>query len=272
MSNRVAKPSLIFVTDPGRFEKLPMSLDELQLSIARGELNPDTALIWHEGLESWTIVRNYEELLPPSPPPIPPGGTTRNATHGGQRVEGADEAPYAEIGDATLGVPMAVRPPVTRNGGVPNGFRAFASPFARIASSLVDNLILSVVFFIFGFFFQAIFDPGEDGLAFLNIACFLGTALYFAVLESSYEQATYAQRFLRVAIVDMDGNRISFARALVRFFLNFLLIILTLGLGSLTYFFTERKQCLWDILSSTMVVRTDWKIRPSGSGDTPNSP
>jgi uncharacterized RDD family membrane protein YckC len=78
--------------------------------------------------------------------------------------------------------------------------------------------------------------------------------LYFALMESSSWQATLGKRALGVAVTDLAGNRISFGRATVRYFAQYL-SVLTLGVGYFIQPFTEKRQTLHDMVSGTVVVR-----------------
>jgi uncharacterized RDD family membrane protein YckC len=46
--------------------------------------------------------------------------------------------------------------------------------------------------------------------------------LYFAIMESSSYQATFGKQLLEIKVTDMDGNRISFWRATLRYFAKIL--------------------------------------------------
>jgi uncharacterized RDD family membrane protein YckC len=78
--------------------------------------------------------------------------------------------------------------------------------------------------------------------------------LYYALLQSSSWRATVGQRAVGVHVTDLDGNRISFARASGREFAS-ILSGLIFGIGYLMIIWTERKQALHDMLASTLVVR-----------------
>ena len=78
--------------------------------------------------------------------------------------------------------------------------------------------------------------------------------LYFAIMESSHEQATFGKLILGITVTDMQGRRISFARASARFFSK-VLSAAALGIGFLMIAFTPRKQGLHDIIAETLVVR-----------------
>jgi len=91
------------------------------------------------------------------------------------------------------------------------------------------------------------------GVVVLMCLLFVGNWLYFTAMESSRYQATLGKKALGIMVTDMNGNRISFARANGRFFgkgiSNMIMYI-----GYLMAAFTEKKQALHDILASCLVV------------------
>lgn len=78
--------------------------------------------------------------------------------------------------------------------------------------------------------------------------------LYFALFESSIWQATPGKRVLRLAVTDLEGRRISFARASGRYFGKILSGSLFF-VGFLIAGFTPRKQALHDLLANCLVLR-----------------
>ena len=78
--------------------------------------------------------------------------------------------------------------------------------------------------------------------------------LYFALMESSKFQGTVGKIALGIVVTDVEGNRISFARATGRYFSKFISGFI-LMIGYIMAGFTEKKQALHDIIASTLV----WK-------------
>ncbi len=79
--------------------------------------------------------------------------------------------------------------------------------------------------------------------------------LYHAIMESSARQATWGKVICGLVISDLEGGRISFGRATSRFFAKQIVgHILTLGVGFMFCGWTEKKQCLHDILVNTVVT------------------
>lgn len=82
----------------------------------------------------------------------------------------------------------------------------------------------------------------------------VGNWLYYALLQSSSRQATLGQMALGLRATDLEGRRISFARATGRHFAT-VLTGLTFGIGYLLVLLTTRKQTLHDLIAGTVVVR-----------------
>ena len=76
--------------------------------------------------------------------------------------------------------------------------------------------------------------------------------LYEALMESSSHQATLGKMIFGLKVTDLEGNRISFARATGRHFAKYASAMI-LGIGFIMAGFTERKQALHDMLAGTLV-------------------
>jgi uncharacterized RDD family membrane protein YckC len=77
--------------------------------------------------------------------------------------------------------------------------------------------------------------------------------LYFALMESSAKQATVGKMAVGMHVTDLNGNRISFARATGRYFAKYLSGIILL-IGYIMAAFTPKKQALHDKLADTLVI------------------
>jgi len=82
----------------------------------------------------------------------------------------------------------------------------------------------------------------------------VGQWLYEAFLLSSSYQATPGKMIFGMKVTDLEGNRISFARASGRHFGKYLSAMF-LCVGFILAGFTARKQALHDILAATVVGR-----------------
>ncbi len=76
---------------------------------------------------------------------------------------------------------------------------------------------------------------------------------YFVLMESSRLQATIGKLVVGVKVTDIEGNRISTARALWRFVARFLDGV-TFGVGYAMAAFTQRRQGLHDKHAGTLVI------------------
>jgi uncharacterized RDD family membrane protein YckC len=78
--------------------------------------------------------------------------------------------------------------------------------------------------------------------------------LYWALLESSRWQATLGKKMLGLQVTDLEGRRISFARATGRYFGKVISTLLLL-VGFAMAGFTEKKQALHDMIASCLVLK-----------------
>lgn len=134
----------------------------------------------------------------------------------------------------------------------------YASPGKRFLSALIDWVILIIVASIINAILGAILK-GEDGEGLFlyaivsNLAAIVINWLYFAIQESSPKQGTIGKQALNIVVTDLNGEKVSFARATGRHFAKYIsgLIIF---IGYIMIFFTEKKQGLHDIIASTLVL------------------
>ncbi len=78
--------------------------------------------------------------------------------------------------------------------------------------------------------------------------------LYWALMESSPQQATLGKMALGLRVTDLQGERLSFARASGRYF-GKIISYLILCIGFMMSGWTEKKQALHDIMAGTLVVQ-----------------
>jgi uncharacterized RDD family membrane protein YckC len=100
-------------------------------------------------------------------------------------------------------------------------------------------------------------DIGVHLVRFMITTAFSTLVSWFyeaGMLSSSY-QATLGKMALGLKVIDLEGRRISFARATGRHFAKILSAIMLL-IGFIMAGFTERKQALHDMIAGTLVIRT----------------
>jgi len=136
----------------------------------------------------------------------------------------------------------------------------YAGFWLRLVAALIDGLILS--FGYYALMFIGIL-PGilaSNGVGILAgygaslLAYFIGAWLYAALFQSSKLQATPGMLALGLAVTELRGERIHFARATGRYFATLVSAII-LYFGYFMIGWTQRKQALHDMLAGTLVVR-----------------
>ncbi len=152
----------------------------------------------------------------------------------------------------------------------------YAGFWLRFVAYLIDNIIMSAIGFVISLpFIGTIIFSGIalseldscDESKFMGIAGIVGTALllaitiatvgwlYFALMESSKQQATLGKMALGLKVTDMEGKKISFARATGRYFGKIISNMIFM-IGYILAGLTEKKQALHDIIAGCLVIRT----------------
>jgi uncharacterized RDD family membrane protein YckC len=156
---------------------------------------------------------------------------------------------------------------------------SYAGFWLRFIAVLIDGLILSVFSYALLFFFgvlgfgalaasgeldTASLESGETSPALIAtiVGLYVGFMvlytiagwLYFALMESSIHQATFGKRAVGIVVTNMEGDRITFARATGRYF-GKIISTMILYIGYIMAGFTEKKQALHDMMASTLVLK-----------------
>jgi uncharacterized RDD family membrane protein YckC len=77
--------------------------------------------------------------------------------------------------------------------------------------------------------------------------------LYCSIMESSSKQATLGKKALNITVTDLEGKRVSFGRATIRFWSKYFSSAI-LFIGFIMIGFTAKKQALHDIIAKTLVL------------------
>lgn len=221
----------------------PYKEDDVRQWLRSGQVSRDD-LAWHEGLADWQPL----SVLFPDMAVAPPSGAN----------------PYAAPSAPLL-------PRVTAA-----ALEDHAGFWKRVAAYILDAIVLYIPQMLIEKAFggdaakaalkQASLDAvgNPDAMMAANMHYYatmwpaillivvLGV-LYFTVCESSAWQGTLGKLALGIRVTDMEGRRISFPRALGRYFAKFLSAII-LGVGFLMVAWTQRKQGLHDMICGTLVL------------------
>lgn len=78
--------------------------------------------------------------------------------------------------------------------------------------------------------------------------------IYQVVTESSVKQGTYGKQILNIKVCNINGERITAARAIGRNLAK-IFSVLPLFTGYLFCFFNKQQQCLHDMIADTLVIK-----------------
>ena len=130
----------------------------------------------------------------------------------------------------------------------------YAGFWKRFAAAAIDGIIMTIgggaIVFVLGVFLP------DDPDAVQRMGSSLGLILnwiYFTVMESSPTQATLGKMALGIKVVDLESNRISFAKATGRYFgkaISFFILFI----GFIMVAFTNKKQGLHDMMAGCLVI------------------
>ncbi len=147
----------------------------------------------------------------------------------------------------------------------------YAGLWRRLLAALIDCIIICITILIVkaitavlpvAILLAAGEDAGNqflkltyDSIQFFDmISPIIITWLYSALFESLKTQATIGKLALRLKVTDLNGSRISFLRASLRY-LGKILSALILFVGFIIIAFTKNKQGLHDMISGTYVIK-----------------
>lgn len=193
-------------------------------------------------------------------------------TGAGQIPAPAFSAPGAFAGAPPLATPVVTVPAYPAPVAVAQAYAGF---WLRLVAYIIDTAIVCLGFILLiglaaafvgaGFFrglgqdvtgAQNVFAP----IAVLIILMFVFISLvaswvYYAWFESSQYQGTPGKLALGIFVTDMEGKRVTFARASGRFFAKIITGLIPLFIGYIMAGFTAKKQALHDMIASCLVVR-----------------
>ncbi|HEY9822035.1 MAG TPA: RDD family protein [Candidatus Sericytochromatia bacterium] len=127
----------------------------------------------------------------------------------------------------------------------------YASFGKRFLAALLDGIILSIINILVSFVLGLIL--GRAGSQIGSLAGILIAWLYYAYQESSDKQATLGKQAMGIVVTDLEGKRIDFIKATIRYFSKIISSLILL-IGYIMAAFTERKQALHDIIAGTLVL------------------
>jgi uncharacterized RDD family membrane protein YckC len=225
----------IYVAKAGQ-QTGPFTREQIQ-TMLQSRMISITDSAWYEGLPAWVPL---SQILA-----APPAGGGLNLSKGAAAAPERNDA--ASIYRAPMGDILA---PQTEFGGTYAGF------WWRFLAYIIDGVILNVINYALGFAVGMLFfsrNPEGAGLA-GGLVGIASTWLYYGLMESSSNQGTLGKMACGLKVTDLNGERISFGKASGRFF-GMIISGMILLIGYLMCIWTERKQCLHDIMAGTLVIK-----------------
>jgi uncharacterized RDD family membrane protein YckC len=153
----------------------------------------------------------------------------------------------------------------------------YAGFWKRFLALIVDAIIISIVrtllvlpvlalvglSFVSDFQDKELLETGDifrmvtaivaAGMALAAISTVI-SVLYFTLMESSKYQASLGKLALGLVVVDLEGNRLDFGKALLRN-IGKLVSTFIFFIGYIMAAFTDKKQALHDLIASTLVIK-----------------
>jgi uncharacterized RDD family membrane protein YckC len=150
-----------------------------------------------------------------------------------------------------------------------SNYSEYASFWRRLGATMIDGLLVGAVNNVLqsvsgvGKHLQEVILEDPSDIDIQNIISIAGPIwalgigiqiAYFAYFESSEKQATFGKQALGLVVTDMNGDRITFGKAVIRYFAKFLSALI-LMIGYIMQPFTEKKQALHDMIAGTLVFK-----------------
>ena len=270
-----------YYADAQRERHGPVEADVVRDMFRRNELDLGS-LVWREGMSQWQPLSAMAEELQLLVPAAAGAGIDLRADY--QAIEdgtavakasAAAPSPYAAPASATTGEAVV-------NGGE----IVYAGFWKRVAAYFIDSLIVGIVGGVVAMVIGMVLGIGMAGVGggsdamgagfiaiqlLTNLVSIGLAAAYYAGFHASSGKATLGKMAVGIKVVRSNGERITIARGIGRYFAA-MLSGLILCIGYLMAAFTERKQSLHDMICDTLVVdkwaftdHPEWQQRGLGT-------
>ena len=199
----------------------PFTVEQLQPMLDSGMIALNDSA-WHDGLTSWQPLHHIVNITPPIPGPPP--------------IHSFSHSPLVAQ-DSTSATP--------------------ASFGIRLGAHIIDAIITYILAFVVGFTIGVTLSgttPIDAIQGFGAIGGIVSSWLYYALMESSPKQATLGKMACGLFVTNLNGGRIGFGQASGRYF-GMIVSVFTLFIGFLMCAWTEKRQCLHDMMASCLVLK-----------------
>jgi uncharacterized RDD family membrane protein YckC len=243
----------------------PVNDAQFEELVRSGKIQPDT-LVWHEGLAAW---QSYREVKSPAPPSGPPPTGDASFTPGvkpeavcaecGNLFAIQDMIRHGQIYICANCKPVFMQK-LAEGAKLNTGELNYAGFWIRFAAVFLDGLILFVVNFCINLIAgltvgQAIGVKPQRVIALqlVLMAIQLVIGLSYEVILIGKYGATLGKMACKIKVVTADGGRVSYSRALGRYFAKILSYMVCL-IGFIIAAFDGQKRALHDHICNTRVI------------------
>ena len=233
----------------------PVNETELE-DLVRGGIVKDDTLVWREGMANWQAYGQVKVVVapPPAAPPVPEDAVVCSSCG---KMFGRDEViKYGASWVCATCKPAFVQR--LKEGASLPGVTEYGGFWTRFAAKFVDGLIMRFVGTFVGLAGGALLSDflksnPTAGLTILYSIGFLMELAYRTLFVGAFG-ATPGKMAMKIKIVNADGSKVSYAKALARSLAE-LVSLLTLLIGYIIAAFDSEKRTLHDRICGTRVIK-----------------
>lgn len=239
----------------------PVTEEQLQQLLQSGNIN-DATLVWHEGMADWLPYR--QAVVPAGAPGAAGAGESEVVcAECGKLFPASETVRFGKASVCAACKPVFLQK-LSEGARINTGELNYASIPTRFAAVFLDGLILGAFNFATNFILGLIFataarhSPGQVSAGFMVLQFSLVAfnlavgVTYETVLIGKYG-ATLGKMACKIQVVTADGGKVSYARAVGRYFAKMLSGITCL-IGYIMACFDDQKRALHDRICDTRVV------------------
>ena len=220
----------------------PVSEEQLAEMATAGTITPET-LVWREGMPEWAAYSTIGRG------PTQGGGVECTVCH--QTFPSDQTIKYGTVHVCAGCKPRFMQS--LREGAKFSGTLELAGIGRRFLADIVDTILLYVIIFSLMFAVFALqTQPGAGAFFVINVFPTL-LMLTYQTIFLGWKGQTLGKMALKVIVVNPDGSKISYAKALGRAAAEILSGCL-LAIGYLIAFWDDEKRTLHDRLANTRVI------------------
>ncbi len=237
----------------------PVTEEEFKSLVENGTITTSTP-VWSELTGKWITYGEYTgETAAPAPQASAPAGAVAACAECGKTFPVDEMVKYGQYAVCASCKPAFFQK-VQEGASLPNSF-VYAGFWTRFGAKFIDGLILyavntAITLVTTGMLVSARSQNPEAArgamLAVFGLQLLVAAA--YTIFFVGKFQATPGKMALGIKIIMPDGGRITYGRAVGRYFSEFL-SSLTLGIGYLMAAFDQEKRALHDRVAATRVVK-----------------